>query len=181
MKSSAATVKEYLASLPADRRAGIEAIRKVILRSLDNDYEECMLYGMIGYVVPHRVWPSGYHCDPKKPLMMAALANQKDNITVYLMSVYSSKSERVWFEQAWVKTGKRLNMGGSCVRFKKIEDAALDVIGEAIRRTPAKEYVESYVKTLASTGRGPDGKKLGKKAASKKVEKKAETKKTSKR
>ena len=180
VKSSATTVKEYLASLPADRRAGVEAVRKVILKNLDKDYEESMLWGMIGYAVPHRVWPLGYHCDPKKPLMMAALANQKDNITVYLMSVYSSKTERAWFEQAWAKTGKRLNMGGSCVRFKKIEDAALDVIGEAIHRTPAKEYVESYVKTLASTGRGPDGKKLGKKTASKKVVKKA-SKKTGKK
>ena len=111
VKSSATTVKEYLASLPADRRAGVEAVRKVILKNLDKDYEESMLWGMIGYAVPHRVWPLGYHCDPKKPLMMAALANQKDNITVYLMSVYSSKSERAWFEQAWAKTGKRLNMG----------------------------------------------------------------------
>jgi len=160
MKSSAATVKEYLASLPADRRAGIEAVRRVILKNLDKDYDECMLYGMIGYAVPHRVWPTGYHCDPKKPLMMAALASQKNNLTVYLMSVYSDKSERAWFEQAWAKTGKKLNIGGSCVRFTKVEHAALDVIGEAIRRTPAKAYIANYVKTLASTGRGPDGKKL---------------------
>ena len=184
MKSSAATVKEYLASLPADRRAGIEAVRKVILKNLDKDYEESMLWGMIGYAVPHRVWPLGYHCDPKKPLLMAALSSQKNNLTVYLMSVYSSKTERAWFQQAWATTGKRLNMGGCCIRFKTVEDAALDVIGEAIRRTPAKEYVESYVQTLASTGRGPDGKKLGKKAAKtagKKVAKKAVTKKASKK
>jgi hypothetical protein len=184
MKSSAATVKEYLASLPADRRVGIEAVRKVILKNLDKDYEESMLWGMIGYAVPHRVWPLGYHCDPKKPLLMAALSSQKNNLTVYLMSVYSSKTERAWFQQAWAKTGKRLNMGGCCIRFKKVEDAALDVIGEAIRRTPAKQYVESYVQTLASTGRGPDGKKLGKKTAKtagKKVAKKAVTKKASKK
>ncbi|MFN5496417.1 MAG: DUF1801 domain-containing protein [bacterium] len=160
MKSSAKTVKEYLQSLPDDRRKAIEAVRKVILKNLDKDYEESMLWGMIGYAVPHRVWPTGYHCDPTKPLMVAALASQKDNLTVYLMSVYSDKAERAWFEKAWAKTGKKLNMGGSCVRFRKLEDAALDVIGEAIRRVPAKAYVESYVKSLASTGRGPDGKKL---------------------
>lgn len=160
MKSSAKTVKEYLASLPEDRRAGIAAVRKVIRANLDADYEECMLWGMIGYAVPHRVWPLGYHCDPKKPLMMAALANQKDNLTVYLMSVYGDKAERAWFEKAWAKTGKKLRMGGCCIRFRKVEDAALDVIGEAIRRIPAKAYVDSYVKLLASTGRGPDGKKL---------------------
>ncbi len=167
MKSSATTVKDYLASLPADRRAGIEAVRKVILKNIDKDYDESMLYGMIGYAVPHRVWPLGYHCDPKKPLMMAALSSQKDNMTVYLMSVYSDKAERAWFQKAWAKTGKKLNMGGSCIRFKKLEDAALDVIGEAIRRTPAKAYVNNYVKLLASTGRGPDGKKISKKSSKK--------------
>jgi hypothetical protein len=169
MKSKATTVKAYLASLPADRRAGIEAVRTAIRRNLDKHYEESMLYGMIGYAVPHRVWPLGYHCDPSKPLMMAALSSQKNKLTVYLMSVYSDKKERAWFQKAWAKTGKKLNMGGCCVRFTKVEDAALDVIGEAIRRTPAKAYVERYVQTLASTGRGPDGKKLKPAAAKKKT------------
>ena len=172
MKSKATTVKAYLASLPADRRAGIEAVRTVIRRNLDKHYEESMLYGMIGYAVPHRAWPLGYHCDPSKPLMMAALASQKNKLTVYLMSVYSDKKERAWFQKAWAKTGKKLDMGGCCVRFTKVEDAALDVIGEAIRRTPAKAYVENYVKLLASTGRGPDGKKIKPGAAVKKVAKK---------
>jgi len=169
MKSKATTVKAYLGSLPADRRAGIEAVRTVIRRNLDKHYEESMLYGMIGYAVPHRVWPLGYHCDPSKPLMMAALSSQKNKLTVYLMSVYSDKKERAWFQKAWAKTGKKLDMGGCCVRFTKVEDAALDVIGEAIRRTPAKAYVERYVQTLASTGRGPDGKKLKPAAAKKKT------------
>jgi hypothetical protein len=177
MKSKATTVKAYLASLPADRRLGIEAVRKVIRANLDTHYEESMLWGMIGYAVPHRVWPHGYHCDPSKPLMMAALSSQKNNLTVYLMSVYGDKAERAWFQKAWAKTGKKLNMGGCCIRFTKVEDAALDVIGEAIRRTPAKAYIESYVQTLAGTGRGPDGKKLKpaaeKKKAATKVTKKA--------
>lgn len=160
MKSKATTVKAYLASLPADRRKGIEAVRTVIRANLDTNYEESMLWGMIGYAVPHRVWPHGYHCDPSKPLMMAALSSQKNNLTVYLMSVYGDKAERAWFQKAWAKTGKKLNMGGCCIRFTRVEDAALDVIGEAIRRTPAKAYIERYVQTLASTGRGPDGKKL---------------------
>jgi len=186
MKSSAKTVKEYLASLPEDRRAGIEAVRKVILKNLDKDYEESMLWGMIGYAVPHRVWPFGYHCDPDKPLMMAALASQKNNMTVYLMSVYGDKATREWFQKEWAKTGKRLDMGGCCIRFKKLEDAALDVIGEAIRRMPAKMYVDQYVKTLASTGRGPDGKKLksapqSKKSATKKTAKKKTVKKGAKK
>jgi hypothetical protein len=172
MKSKASTVKEYLASLPEDRRKGIEVVRKVILKNLDKHYEESMLWGMIGYAVPHRVWPTGYHCDPSKPLMMAALSSQKNSLSVYLMSVYSDKAERAWFQKAWAKSGKKLNMGGSCIRFTKVDDAALDVIGEAIRRTPVKAYVESYVKLLASTGRGPDGKKIKPGAAAKKVAKK---------
>ena len=180
MKSKATTVKEYLASLPEDRRKGIEVVRKVILKNLDKHYEESMLWGMIGYAVPHRVWPTGYHCDPSKPLMMAALSSQKNNLSVYLMSVYSDKAERAWFQKAWAKTGKKLNMGGSCIRFTKVDDAALDVIGEAIRRTPAKAYVENYMKTLASTGRGPDGKKIKPGAAAKKVAKKTAKKVTKK-
>ena len=180
MKSKATTVKEYLASLPEDRRKGIEVVRKVILKNLDKHYEESMLWGMIGYAVPHRVWPTGYHCDPSKPLMMAALSSQKNNLTVYLMSVYSDKAERAWLQKAWAKTGKKLNMGGSCIRFTKVDDAALDVIGEAIRRTPAKAYVENYVKTLASTGRGSDGKKIKPGAAAKKVAKKTAKKVTKK-
>jgi len=184
MKSKATTVKDYLASLPEDRRKGIEVLRKVIRKNLDKNYEESMLWGMIGYAVPHRVWPLGYHCDPSKPLMMAALASQKSNMTVYLMSVYGDKAERAWFQKAWAKTGKKLNMGGCCVRFTKVEDAALDVIGEAIRRTPAMSYVENYVKILASTGRGPDGKKLKREVTAKKVVKtsaKKVAKKTTKR
>ena len=182
MKSSATTVREYLASLPADRRAGIEAVRAVILKNLDKDYDECMLYGMIGYAVPHRVWPSGYHCDPSKPLMMAALASQKNRLTVYLMSVYNDKAERAWFQKAWAKTGKKLDMGGACVRFRTADDAALDVIGEAIRRTPAKAFVDRYVELLASTGRGPDGKKLKPAEGTKrKATKKAASKKTASR
>ena len=174
MKSNAKTVKDYLASLPEDRRTAIEAVRKVILANLDKDYEECMLYGTIGYAVPHRVWQLGYHCDPSKPLMMAGLASQKNNMTVYLMPVYADKTTREWFVKAWTKTGKKLDMGGCCIRFKKLEDAALDVIGETIRRTPAKAYLENYVRLLASTGRGPDGKKLkGKKPAKKVAKKKA--------
>ncbi|MFM9181082.1 MAG: DUF1801 domain-containing protein [Phycisphaerales bacterium] len=168
MKSEATTVKEYLDALPDDRRAGIQAVRKVIRRNLDTEYEECMLYGMICYVVRRRAWPHGYHCDPSKPLTMAALASQKHCLSVYLMGVYGNATERAWFERSWAKSGKRLDMGSACVRFKTADDAALDVIGEAIRRTPAKAYVERYVKTLASTGRGPDGKKLaGRRATTK--------------
>ena len=114
-------------------------MRKVILKNLDKDYEEGMQYGMIGYYVPHRVYPAGYHCDPKQPLPFACLASQKNYMSLYLMCVYGDTPLAKWFAAAWAKTGKKLDMGKSCVRFKKLDDLALDVIGEAIRRLPAEE------------------------------------------
>jgi len=162
MQSKARTVAEYLASLPTDRRAAIEAVRKVILRNLDADYEEGMQYGMIGYYVPHRVFPPGYHCSPDQPLPFAALASQKNHMAVYLMGVYvdGEDNESQWFRKAWAKTGKKLDMGKCCVRFKKLEDIALDVVGESVRRLPAKKYIGYYAQNLAASGRGLDGKKL---------------------
>src|SRR5579863_67059 len=142
MQSKATTVEQYLAELSEDRRTVLQAVRKVILANLDRDYEEGMQYGMIGYHVPHRVYPAGYHCDPKQPLPFAALASQKNYMSLYLMCVYGNSPHARWFQEAWAKTGKKLDMGKSCVRFKKVEDLALDVIGEAIRRVPAKNYIE---------------------------------------
>jgi hypothetical protein len=146
MKSEATTVEAYLASLPEDRRRAIEAVRKVILDNLDEEYEEGIQYGMIGYYVPHRVYPAGYHCDPKQPLPFAALASQKGYMSVYFMCIYGHEALRSWFEEAWAKAGKKLDMGKSCVRFKKLDDLALDVIGEAIRQVPARKYIE-YVES----------------------------------
>jgi hypothetical protein len=153
MQSKATTVQEYLAELPPDRRAAIAAIRDVILRNLDADYEEGMQYGMIGYYVPHRIWPAGYHCDPSQPLGFAGLASQKNHLAVYLMCVYGNREHESWFREAWAKTGKKLDMGKSCIRFKKLEDAALDVIGEAIRRVPAAKYLAAYQALLDPKGK----------------------------
>jgi hypothetical protein len=153
MQSKATTVSDYLASLPPDRRTAIEAVREVILANLDHDYEEGMQYGMIGYYVPHRVYPAGYHADPKQGLPFAGLASQKNYMSVYLMGLYCGCVEGVddtallkWFREAWAKSGKKLDMGKSCIRFKKVDDLALDVLGEAIRRLPAKKYIEVYEK-----------------------------------
>src|SRR5678816_3695878 len=140
MQSKAATVNQYLASLPADRRADVEAVRGVILKNLDKDYEEGMQYGMIGFYVPHRVHPAGYHCDPKQPLPFAALGSQKNYVSLYLMSIYGGGEHANWFQKAWKATGKKLDMGKACIRFQKAEDLALEVIAEAIRRVPAKKY-----------------------------------------
>jgi hypothetical protein len=149
MTSKAPTVEKYLASLPPDRREALQAVRKVILKNLDKDYEEGMLYGMIGYYVPHRIFPAGYHCDPTKPLSFAGLASQKNHMAIYLMCVYGSKDHESWFRNEWAKTGKKLDMGKSCIRFKKLDDVALDVIGQTIARVPAKEYLKNYQALLA--------------------------------
>ena len=171
MQSKALTVDQYLSELPADRRAALETVRGVILANLDKDYEEGIQYGMIGYFVPHRVFPAGYHCDPKQPLAFAGLASNKDYMTLHLMCVYGHAPLAEWFRQAWAKTGKKLDMGKACVRFKKAEDLALDVIGEAIRRVPAEKYIRSYEETMrlmaARTTKGPPGKKVAAKQASK--------------
>ena len=158
MQSKTTTVRQYLAELPSDRRAALQAVREVILANLDPDYEEGMQYGMIGFYVPHRVFPAGYHCDPRQPLPFASLASQKNYMALHLMSVYSDNEHRAWFHEAWAKTGKKLDMGKSCVRFKKIEDLALDVIGEAIQRVPVKTYVAHYQSALAARGKGAAGK-----------------------
>jgi hypothetical protein len=148
MQSKATTVPQYLAELPADRRRAIEAVRAVIRKNLDPLYEEGMQYGMIGFYVPHRVYPPGYHCDPKQPLPFACLASQKNYMSVYLGCVYGHPEHERWFRAAWAKSGKKLDMGKSCIRFKQLDDLALDVIGESIRRVPARQYIAYYESVL---------------------------------
>jgi len=153
MTSQARTVEEYLSGLPADRRAAVGTVRDVILANLPKGYEEGMLYGMIGYYVPHSLFPAGYHCDPNQPLCYAGLASQKNHMAVYLMCVYGNEEHREWFTNAWKKTGKKLDMGKSCVRFKKLDDLALDVIGQAIGRVRPEKYIARYeavLKTMKS-------------------------------
>jgi len=185
MQSKATTVPAYLASLPADRKAAIEAVRKVILANLDKGFEEGMQYGMIGYYVPHAIFPAGYHCDPKQPLPFAGLASQKGHMSLYIMGIYGHAPLREWFQAAWAKTGKRLDMGKACIRFKKIEEVPLEVVGDAFRRMTLKGYVSAYTEQLASqrgegsAKRASEVKKSGtKKAASKKPAKKSVPKKT---
>jgi hypothetical protein len=141
MQSKAKTVSEYLAELQADRRTAIQAVRKVILKNLDPDFEEGMQYGMISYYVPHRIYPAGYHCDPSQPLPFACLASQKNHMSLYMMSIYGDRDHAKWFHDEWAKTGKKLDMGKSCIRFKKLDDLPLELIGKAIARVKAKKYI----------------------------------------
>lgn len=170
MLSKASTVEQYLAELPNDRREALQAVRQVILENLDPDYEEGMQYGMIGYYVPHRVFPAGYHCDPNQPLCFAGLTSQKNYMSLYLMCVYGNAEHERWLREQWAKTGKKLNMGKSCIRFKSLDDLPLHVIGAMIRRVPAKKYIEHYESILQARGKpGSKGKSRTSKPANAKM------------
>lgn len=144
MQSQAITVDKYLAELPPDRRAAIAAVRKAILAALPAGYEEGMQYGMIGYYVPHSLYPAGYHCDPRQPAGFVCLASQKNYMSLYMMCVYGESELSRWFQAAWASTGKKLDMGKSCIRFKRVEDLALHVIGEAISRVPVEACIAMH-------------------------------------
>lgn len=163
MQSRATTVEQYLAELPAERRTAIGAVRQVILENLDGEYEEGMQYGMIGYYVPHSVYPPGYHADPKQPLPFAALASQKNYMSLYLMPAYGGGEGESWFREAWARTGKKLDMGKSCIRFKKLDDLALEVIAQAVRRMPARKWIAFYESAVKDRRRsaGKDGRNTG--------------------
>lgn len=151
MQSPAATVEEYLTSLPEERREALSAVRETILSHLGEGFEEGMQYGMIGYYVPHRLYPAGYHCSPKEPLPFAALASQKNYMAVYLSCVYGSEAETTWFREAYLATGKKLDMGKSCIRFKRLADLPVELIGEAIARVSVEQFVARYEAVLAAT------------------------------
>ena len=162
MKISVATVEEYLAGLPADRRATLQAVRQVILDHLPTGYEECMTYGMIGYVVPHSLYPAGYKCDPKLPLPFVNLASQKNHMALYLMSVYGDPETEQWFRKAWLAAGQKLDMGKCCVRFKRLEDVPLKVVGQIIARVPVKEYIVRIEKVFDAPKKSGSASKLKK-------------------
>ena len=138
MRSEATTVREYLEGLPDDRRRAIAAVRKVIRAHLPEGYEEAMNWGMITYQVPLRTCPDTYN---GQPLMYAALASQKNHMAVYLTAIYMSEPERKAFERAYKTTGKRLDAGKSCVRFRKLGDLPLELIGDTIASLSVDEFV----------------------------------------
>lgn len=139
MRSSASTVEEYLTELPEERREAIEVVRQVILENLPEGYQEVMNWGMITYQVPLETYPDTYN---NKPLMYAALAAQKNYMAVYLTAIYMDEKTNREFEAAYRATGKRYDVGKSCVRFSKLEDLALELIGESIASLPVSEFVK---------------------------------------
>jgi hypothetical protein len=140
-RSQAATVKEYLEELPEDRRAVIAAVRKVIRKNLPAGYRESMNWGVITYAVPLERFPDTHNGEP---LCYAGLAAQKNYYVVYLMSVYLGEEQEAWFREEYRKSGKKLDMGKCCVRFKKLENLPLDLIGRVIARTRPDEWIACY-------------------------------------
>ena len=167
MQSSARTVREYLKQLPADRRQAINAVRGVILANLPKGYEECMSYGMIGYVVPHSIYPKGYQCNPKLPLPFVNLGSQKNHMALHLMCCYGDPKLKASLEKAWKHAGKKFDMGGGCVRFKKLEDVPLEVIGQFVASLPVDVYIRRIEKVFAEIAKARAAKKTAKAKPSK--------------
>ena len=140
-KSKAKTVDEYLAELPEDRRAEISIVRKVILANLPDGYQEMMQFDMIGYVVPLERYPVTYN---GQPLMFAALASQKNYMSLYLMNICSDEAVEKWFVEGYKASGKKLDMDKACVRFKSLQDLPIDLVGEAIALTPVAGFIDRY-------------------------------------
>jgi hypothetical protein len=139
--SKAGTVEQYLQELPEDRRAVVSAVRDVVVRNLPAGYRETMNWGMISYEVPLEINPDTYN---GQPLAYAGLAAQKNYYALYLTSVYSDPAREQWLRDAFKKAGKKLDMGKSCVRFKKLDDLPLDAIGTLIAGTPPADFITLY-------------------------------------
>jgi uncharacterized protein YdhG (YjbR/CyaY superfamily) len=143
------TPEEYIASLPEDRREIISDLRKTVKKHLPKGFKECIAYGVIGYVVPHSLYPPGYHCDPKLPLGFISIASTKGHIALYHMGIYSSTPLLEWFKKEWAKvSAKKLDMGKSCIRFKKPEDVPLELIGKLAAKMTPQDWIAQYEKIL---------------------------------
>ncbi len=149
MQSKTKTVEQYLKELPADRLEGMTKLRKEILKNLPKGFTEEMSYGNIGYVVPHSIYPAGYHCDPKLPLPFMGIASQKNSINFYHMGIYADPKLLKWFTDEYAKTGLgKLDMGKSCMRFKKPENIPYKLIGELCSKITVEKWIEVYEKNM---------------------------------
>jgi hypothetical protein len=149
MQSKATTPAQYIKELPDDRKAAMTKLRKVIKANLPKGFKEVMNYGMIGYVVPHSIYPDGYHCDPKTPLPFMNIASQKNHISVYHSGVYANPDLLKWFTDEFPKhSDRKLNMGKSCVRFSKPDHITYDLIGELASKMSVDEWITLYQKNV---------------------------------
>lgn len=145
MQSKAQSITDYMAEIPQDRIEAFQKLRETIIQNLDPEFIECMSYGMIGYVVPHEIYPAGYHCDPKLPLPFMNLASQKNFIALYHMGIYGSDSMMEWFKSEYSKVCKyKLDMGKSCIRFKRLDDIPYELIGQLCKKMSLKDWIQCY-------------------------------------
>ncbi len=149
MQSKATTVDQYINELPEERKEAISKLRKFVKKNLPKGFKECMSYGMIGYVVPHSIYPAGYHCTPELPLPFMNIASQKNFIAVYHMGVYSDKKINDWFIEEYNKLNLgKLDMGKSCLRFKKAEKIPFELIGQLASKVTVEEWINTYEKNF---------------------------------
>lgn len=149
MTSDAKSVDEYIEGIPEDRRETIIAMRDAINANIPPGFEEMMGYGHFGWSVPHSVYPAGYHCNPKDPLPFLGLASQKNFIALYHMAIYADPDLLAWFQDAWSKaTARKLDMGKSCIRFKKPEHIPVELIGKLASKVSVAEWIQMYERRL---------------------------------
>ena len=149
MTSSATTPEEYLNEVPEERKSAIHKLRNVIVKNLPKGFKEAISYGMIGYVVPHEIYPSGYHCNPKLPLPFMSFASQKNSINFYHMGIYANKELYDWFTNEYANfSKKKLDIGKSCMRFKKEEDIPYELIGKLVTKMTVEDWVATYENAL---------------------------------
>jgi uncharacterized protein YdhG (YjbR/CyaY superfamily) len=149
MQSKATTPEQYLSELPEDRKEAMLKLSNAIKENLPQGFEEVISYGMLGYVVPHSIYPTGYHCDPKLPLPFINLASQKNFIALYHMGIYANKNLESWFVSEYPKHVKtKLDMGKSCIRFKKMDDIPFDFIGELAAKVSVEDWILNYEKAF---------------------------------
>ena len=147
MKSSSITPEEYISQVPDDRKEAVETLRATILENLPEGFKEIMSSGMISYVVPHSLYPNGYHCDPKQPLPFLSIASQKNFIALYHMGIYADQELLNWFTKEYAKHSKtKLDMGKSCIRLKKIEQIPFGLIGELATKMTPNDWITTYEK-----------------------------------
>jgi uncharacterized protein YdhG (YjbR/CyaY superfamily) len=151
MQSSSKTPTEYLKEIPADRLEHFKKLRDTILKNLPKGFEERMSYGMIGYVVPHSLYPAGYHCDPKLPLPFVCIASQKNFIAIYHMGIYADPKTLEWFVNEYKNQCKhKLDMGKSCIRFKKADQIPYKLIAELMKKISVRDWINLYEKNYRS-------------------------------
>lgn len=149
MKPEGTTVAEILANVPEERKEAFNKLHKVIIDNLPEDFEAAISYGGLGYVIPHSVYPAGYHCKPIEPLPFAGIASQKNSINFYHMGIYSNPGLYDWFVNEYPKHSKqKLDIGKSCVRFKKLEEIPFQLIGELMTKMSAQDWISIYEKNL---------------------------------